>query len=155
MTEKQRERAFEEICQKSSAYGVGIVSAEEIDEIGIDMAVKKAMLDALAKIEGQLHAALNFVIVDGSKTKVLETYTSQRILKGGLYHYSIAAGSILAKVTRDRMMKNMAKDYPEYGFEQHVGYGTAKHVAAIQSFGPCPLHRKSFAIVKDYFPEGY
>src|SRR6185312_1744800 len=112
MSAKQREEVFGEICQKSSAYGVGIVSAEEIDEIGIDMAVKKAMLQALAKVEEQLDTSLNFVIVDGSKTKVLETYTSQRILKGGLYHYSIAAGSILAKVTRDRLMKNLAKDYP-------------------------------------------
>jgi ribonuclease HII len=148
MNERQREAVFEEICQKSSSFGVGIVAAEEIDRLGIDMAVKKAMLLALAAVEQRYGQKLSFVIVDGSKTKVLDTYQSQRILKGGLYHYSIAAGSILAKVTRDRLMKKLAVDYPDYQFERHVGYGTKIHQEALKKYGPCPLHRKSFAPIK-------
>ncbi|HSW96931.1 MAG TPA: ribonuclease HII [Candidatus Saccharimonadales bacterium] len=148
MTEKQREKAFDEICKKSTAFGVGIVSAEEIDAIGIDPAVKKAMLMALEAIEVTGKIKLNYVIVDGSKTKLLEKYPSKRILKGGLYHYTISAGSVLAKVTRDRLMKKFADQYPAYGFEKHVGYGTAIHMQALREHGPCPLHRKSFAPIR-------
>jgi ribonuclease HII len=140
----QREKAFGEICKKSSSFGIGIVSHEEIDAIGIDYAVKKAMMIALAELEKVSGEKISYVIVDGSKTKPLETYTSQRILKGGLYHYSISAGSILAKVTRDRIMHACAKEYPEYGFEHHVGYGTRQHQLALQRYGACKIHRKSF-----------
>lgn len=148
MSGNQRETAFDAICQKSSSFGVGIVDAEEIDAIGIDMAVKKAMLLALTALEQRFGEKLSFVLVDGSKTKVLDAYQSQRILKGGLYHYSIAAGSILAKVTRDRIMKKLAVDYPDYQFERHVGYGTKIHQEALKKYGPCPLHRKSFAPIR-------
>lgn len=148
LSAKQREELFDSICNNSSAFGVGIVDSHEIDTLGIDNAVKKAMLLALSDIEKKLGEALSFVIVDGSKTKPLEKYTTQRILKGGLYHYSISAGSILAKVTRDRLMKEVDHVYPEYGFAQHVGYGTKKHVAAIQQYGPCPIHRTSFEPIK-------
>jgi len=145
---KQRENLFESICKKSSAFGIGIVSSDEIDRLGIDMAVKKAMLLALSEIEKKLSTSLSFVIVDGSKTKKLEKYATERILKGGLYHYSISAGSILAKVTRDRIMKDMHEKYPEYGFVDHVGYGTQKHRDALQTYGPCPIHRKTFEPIK-------
>lgn len=148
MNEKQREAAFGEICLQSSSFGVGVVDAEEIDAIGIDMAVKKAMLLALSELEQRCGEKLSYVIVDGSKTKVLDTYQSHRILKGGLYHYSIAAGSILAKVTRDRIMKKMALTYPKYQFDRHVGYGTKIHQEALQKYGPCPIHRKSFVPIK-------
>lgn len=148
MTAKQRGHAYEEIIKISSSYGIGIVSAEEIDTIGIDSAVRKAMLLALAELEQRGNIILSQVIVDGSKTKPLEKYASQRIKKGGLYHYSIAAGSILAKVTRDRLMYTYAKEYPLYKFDQHVGYGTKLHMEMLQKYGPCPLHRTSFAPVK-------
>ncbi len=148
MSAGQRERAFEEICKKSTAYGVGIVDAQEIDAIGIDMAVKKAMGLALAEAEKMLGVKLSYVIVDGSRTKILDVYLSQRILKGGLYHYTIAAGSILAKVTRDRIMQEYALEYPEYQFDRHVGYGTKIHQDALKKFGPCPLHRTSYAPIK-------
>src|SRR5690348_9055790 len=88
LSAKQREKLFDSICNNSSAFGVGIVDSQEIDTVGIDSAVKKAMLLALSEIEKKLGEALSFVIVDGSKTKQLEKYTTQRILKGGLYHYS-------------------------------------------------------------------
>lgn len=150
MTGKQREKAFDEICQLSSGFGIGIVDAEEIDLLGIDNAVKKAMLLALQQLEKGSGITLAYVIVDGAKTKQLDSYSSQRILKGGLYHYSIAAGSILAKVTRDRIIKKLAATYPHYGFEKHVGYGTKEHMKAIQTFGPCPIHRKSFEPIKSW-----
>ncbi|MDE2026046.1 MAG: ribonuclease HII [Patescibacteria group bacterium] len=148
MTEKQREKIFQTICEQSTAFGIGIVSAEEIDFLGIDYAVKKAMLFALAELEHKLKSKLDYVIVDGAKTKELDIYNTQRILKGGLYHYSISAGSILAKVTRDRIMREMNEQYPRYGFNDHVGYGTKKHMEAIKRFGPCPIHRKTFEPIR-------
>jgi len=145
MTEKQREEAYKKIKEESSGWGVGLVQPSEIDEIGIELAVKKAMLMALEQIEINFGLSLSYVIVDGSRTKPLERYPSQRILRGGLYHYSIAAGSILAKVTRDHIMYDYAKEYPEYGFEKHVGYGTKYHLETIKRHGPSPIHRLSFA----------
>lgn len=149
MSSLQREKVFERICQSSSSFGIGMVEAEEIDRIGIDTAVQKAMLLALDMLEKKFGTSLSYVIVDGSKTKILPRYQSLRIKKGGLYHYSIAAGSILAKVTRDRRMHEVARNYPQYGFERHVGYGTKVHLDAIEKYGPCPLHRMSFAPLKD------
>jgi ribonuclease HII len=148
MSGKQRECVFNKICEHSSAFGIGIVEASEIDSIGIDFAVKKAMLLALDEIEQKLGSKLEYVIVDGSKTKELNIYRAQKILKGGLYHYSISAGSILAKVTRDRLMQKYDETFPEYGFKKHVGYGTKFHMNAIKKFGPCPIHRKSFEPIK-------
>lgn len=148
MTKKQREKAFGDICKQSSAFGIGIVSAEEIDKAGIDNAVRKAMLKALEEIEKNFAIAISYVIVDGSKTKTLEKYPSRKILKGGLYHYSISAGSVLAKVTRDRIMLAYAKQYPHYSFDRHVGYGTKIHQKALRTYGACPIHRKSYAPIK-------
>ncbi len=148
MTRLEREKAFEKICKKSTAFGVGIVSQEVIDEIGIEKAVRQAMLQALMNLEEKFKLSISYVIVDGSRTLPLQKYESLRILKGGLYHYSIAAGSVLAKVTRDRIMRNFAKIYPQYLFQKHVGYGTKKHFALLKTYGPCPIHRKSFAPVK-------
>ncbi len=150
ITPLQREKAYGTICNKSFAYGTGIVTHEEIDMIGIDMAAKKAMLLALQNLETNFRIHLDYVLVDGSKTKILETYVTQRILKGGLHHYTIAAGSVLAKVTRDRCMYEYAKSYPEYGFDRHVGYGTSYHLQTLDTYGPCPVHRKTFEPVKKY-----
>ncbi|HEX7042760.1 MAG TPA: ribonuclease HII [Patescibacteria group bacterium] len=148
MSERQRESVFDEICRVSSGFGVGIVEAREIDLIGIDMAVQKAMLMALSSLEDRFGQGLTYVIVDGSKTKILPKYESQRIKKGGLYHYSISAGSILAKVTRDRIMHGLASKYPIYNFEKHVGYGTKMHLETIKKYGPCEIHRKTFEPIK-------
>lgn len=149
LSRKQREEVFDGICNKSSAYGIGLVEAFEIDSTGINKAVLQAMMLALGQLEQHLKNPLSYVLVDGSKTVPLPHYHSRRIKKGGLYHYSIAAGSILAKVTRDRIMSNYAKKYPVYGFEKHVGYGTKLHRKKLDEYGPCPIHRKSFAPVKD------
>lgn len=148
MNRIQREKAFDAICKKSSAYGIGIVSEKEIDKLGIDEAVRIAMLQALQHLEQMLGEKLQYVIVDGARTKPLKEYTAERILDGGLYHYSIAAGSVLAKVTRDRIMQDLAKQYPHYQFEKHVGYGTKLHQQALKQYGPCPIHRYSFKPVK-------
>jgi ribonuclease HII len=144
MSPWQREKALDAIRLQSTAYGIGIVSAQEIDAIGIDAAVKKAMLMALSDTEQNFNLKIDFVLVDGTRTKPLECYPSERIKAGDLYHYSISAASVIAKVTRDQMMRDLARQYPLYGFESHVGYGTRKHYEALEKHGPCPLHRRSF-----------
>lgn len=149
MTKIQREKAFEEIIKTSSAFGIGIVSEQEIDKIGIQKAVQKAMLLALMEIRSKFQIDISYVLVDGSKTMPLTDYKSQRIKKGGLYHYSISAGSVLAKVARDKLMQKMAKKYPSFGFEKHVGYGTAKHIEALKAYGVSPIHRKSYIPIRN------
>ena len=143
MSSPQREKAFEEIKQRTT-YGIGVVWQEEIDKIGIDFAVKKAMMLALSSVEENFGLEINYLIVDGIRTKSLEKYSSQKIKAGDLYHYSISAASVLAKVTRDRIMRDLSEKYPEYGFNKHVGYGTKAHFEALRAYGPCPIHRKTF-----------
>jgi ribonuclease HII len=144
MTANQRESVFGEIKEKSTAFGIGIVAAEEIDEIGINKAVWKAMHQALSSIELNFKFEISYVLVDGINTLVLEKYQSERIKGGDLYHYTISAASVLAKVTRDRIMLEESVNYPFYGFDTHVGYGTKSHFEALKEHGPCPLHRKTF-----------
>ena len=144
MTKKQRDVAFDQIKEKSDAYGVGIVDAKRIDEIGIRYAVLEAMTKAISEVEKMLGKRVEYIIADGG-IYLLEDYNMESINKGDLNHYSIAAGSVLAKVTRDRMMEEYAKEYPEYGFEKHVGYGTKYHMEMISKYGPCDIHRRSFA----------
>lgn len=148
MTKIQRAKAFAKIIKKSSAFGIGIVSEKEIDKIGIQKAVKKAMIHALKNIKIKFGIDISYVLVDGSKTMPLTDYNAQRIKKGGLYHYSISAASVLAKVTRDKIMLNLAKKYPNYGFEKHAGYGTKSHLTALKKYGACPIHRKFFTPIK-------
>ena len=144
MTEKQRNEAFDLIKEKSTAYGVGLVSAREIDEMGIQKAVLRAMEIALEVVEAQLGCKADYLIVDGTNVSMIPNYRMERIKAGDLAHYSIAAGSVLAKVTRDRLMVEFSRKYPVYGFDSHVGYGTKKHMEALKSNGPCPIHRRSF-----------
>ncbi|MBI2613877.1 MAG: ribonuclease HII [Candidatus Levybacteria bacterium] len=149
MTKLQREKAFEKIIKKSSGFGIGIVSEQEIDKIGIQKAVKKAMLIALKNLKLKFKIKISYLLVDGSKTIPLRKKNAKRILRGGLYHYSISAASVLAKVTRDELMKKMSKQYPNYGFERHVGYGTKLHMEKLKTHGFSPIHRKSFAPIKN------
>ena len=145
MTEKQRDEAFEKIKESVFAYGLGIVSSAEIDKIGIQQAVLKAMTIVLDVIEAKLDERVDYIIGDGTNILSIPRYRMDKIKQGDLNHYSIAAGSVLAKVTRDRIMREYHEKYPEYGFDSHVGYGTKKHIAAIKSFGITEIHRKSFA----------
>ena len=140
ISEKKREKLYEEITEQSIAWGVGIVDQTEIDEINILNATKKALTMSIQNLkikpERILVDALEHIDTCGIP------YTS--VIKGDAKIYSISAASIIAKVTRDRIMYEWDKVYPEYGFASHKGYGTAKHIQAIKENGICMLHRKSF-----------
>jgi len=143
LTENKREELFESIQEVAISIGVGIVDAKEIDEINIYEATKKAMYAAISN----LHIRPDFLLVDAMK--LTTPFPSEAIIKGDSKSISIAAASIIAKVTRDRMMKEMAQAYPEYHFEQNMGYGTREHIEALQLYGATPFHRKTFAPVKE------
>ena len=144
LTEVQREKffAFLTACAEIE-FGIAEVSAAVIDEINILQATHRAMNAALA----QLRPLPPHALVDGRPVKSLRV-PQTAIVKGDARSYSIAAASVLAKVTRDRLMLKFHAQFPEYGFAEHKGYGTAKHLAAIEKFGACPIHRKSFAPLK-------
>ncbi|MBI2028031.1 MAG: ribonuclease HII [Candidatus Levybacteria bacterium] len=148
MTKSQREKAYHKICKKSSGYGIGIVSERDIDVLGIQKGVRKAMFLSLENLKANFGIDISLVLVDGGKTLRLYKYKSRRIKKGGLFHYSISAASVLAKVTRDRIMKKLARKYPYYYFSKNVGYGTKAHQEALKKHGISPIHRKSYAPIK-------
>ena len=139
LSEKRREELFSEIREKAVAFGVGIVSPERIDEINILQATYEAMRQAI----GQLSVTPQILLND-AVTIPQVTIRQVPIIKGDAKSVSIAAASILAKVTRDHMMAEYDRLYPEYGFAKHKGYGTAAHIAAIREYGPCPIHRRTF-----------
>lgn len=142
LKESERERLFYEIQRHATAYHVGIVSNEEIDATNILRATMQAMTLA---VEGIAREVLpDVLLVDGNYFRTRLEYPFQTIVGGDGISRSIAAASVLAKVTRDRMMRDYAKLYPEYNFAQHKGYGTAEHLQAIARFGLCPIHRRSF-----------
>ena len=137
----RREKLFAIICRTAMAYGIGQCSAHEIDRIGIVPATCLAMKAALDELEPAAEAAL----VDGRIRLNSSSIAQQQVIRGDSLSLSIAAASILAKVSRDRHMRQMELGYPEYGFARHKGYGTAAHMAAIDRHGPCAEHRLSFA----------
>ena len=148
LTETQREKFFGFITTCGEIeFGIAQVSATVIDEINILQATHRAMNDALA----QLSPLPPHALVDGRPVKTLRV-PQTAIVKGDARSYSIAAASVLAKVTRDRLMLDYAAQYPAYGFAEHKGYGTAKHLAAIAKFGACPIHRKTFAPLRQPKP---
>ncbi len=150
MSEKKRDIAFEQIQKISTACGVGIVSAKEIDRLGIQKAVQRAMMIALEVVESKLGSKVDYIIADGQNILSIPRYKMEKMNKGDLLHYSISAGSVLAKVTRDRIMYEYAKKYPEYGFDSHVGYGTKMHMEALKMYGACEIHRRSFSPVNNF-----
>jgi ribonuclease HII len=144
LSEDKRERLFSEITTNPLVhYAVGIVCHEEIDLINIYQATVQAMLHAL----NTLSAIPDIALVDGMKLSHL-TIPTQKIVGGDAASQSIAAASIIAKQTRDSLMKDYDTRWPEYGFAQHKGYGTKQHLSALQKHGPCPIHRRSFGPVK-------
>jgi ribonuclease HII len=144
LTEKIREELFAAIHLETEIhFGIGIIDAEVIDDINILQATHRAMNAALA----QLAPSAAHALVDGHRVPTLTT-PQTAIVKGDCKSYSIAAASILAKVTRDRLMRGYDQQWPEYGFAKHKGYGTAAHQAALEQHGPCPIHRRSFAPVR-------
>jgi ribonuclease HII len=149
LTEAQREKFFAFLISCGEVqFSIAQVDAAEIDEINILQATHRAMNAALANLNPQPQHAL----VDGLAVKSMRV-PQTAIVKGDERSYSIAAASVLAKVTRDRLMLEFHTQFPKYGFAQHKGYGTAKHLAAIGKFGACAIHRKSFAPLKQEEPE--
>ena len=149
LTATQREKFFAFITSCGEIeFGIAEVDAALIDEINILQATHRAMNDALAK----LRPAPEHALVDGRPVTTMRV-PQTAIVKGDARSYSIAAASVLAKVTRDRLMLEFHAQFPEYGFAEHKGYGTAKHLAAIAKHGACPIHRKTFAPLKTKEPE--
>lgn len=165
LSEKQREKIYKEIMKcPDFVWGVGIVSEKVIDKINILNATKLAMQKAVNKVVANLRDRENkrqvFILVDGNmkfndawfgKDKLGASIKYKSIIKGDQKVLSISSASIIAKVTRDKIMQKYAKQYPEYGFSQHKGYGTKLHFEALEKFGPCKIHRKTFYPVNKYF----
>ena len=140
VSESRREKLYDIILSEAISYGIGIIYQEEIDEINILQATKKGLHEAVSNME----IKPNVILVDALTGIDTLGIPYKSIIKGDAKSYSIGAASIIAKVTRDRIMREWDKVYPEYGFAGHKGYGTAKHIEAIKKYGLTPIHRKSF-----------
>ena len=140
ISEKKREKIYDQILEEAVSYGIAIIGQDEIDEINILNATKKGLTVSLQ----ELTEKPDLIVVDALNGIDTMGIPYESIIKGDAKCYSIAAASILAKVTRDRIMREWDKVYPEYGFEKHKGYGTSAHIAAIKEHGLCPIHRRSF-----------
>ncbi len=151
VSEKKREKLYDLITQEAISYGVGIIGQKEIDEINILQATKKGLTIAIKEMEKKLaenpELGVNkpdAILVDALTKIDTDGIPYKSIIHGDAISYSIACSSIIAKVTRDRIMRQWDEIYPEYGFAKHKGYGTAAHIKAIKEYGLCPLHRISF-----------
>ena len=140
VSEKKRERVYEHSIAEAISYGVGIVDQKTIDEINILNATKLGVKLALE----QMKTKPDLILVDALNNMDTLGIPFKSVIKGDAKHYSIAAASIIAKVTRDRIMQEWDELYPVYGFAKHKGYGTSAHIQAIKENGPCILHRQSF-----------
>ncbi len=143
VTEKRREILFDQIQEQAVSWAVAWVEPEEIDKLDILNSRIKAMQLAIDALEPKA----DFALIDGNRdhgSKHAITAEHQMVVKGDSLSYSIAAASILAKVSRDRWMVEMAARYPQYEFERHKGYPTKRHFELLRKFGPCPIHRRSF-----------
>lgn len=143
LSESRREKVFEQILDTALYIGIGQATPEEIDEINILQATKKAMRQAAEQVPADVY------LVDAVSNLGLKGLEVP-IIKGDATSYSIAAASIVAKVVRDRQLVELDKIYPQYGLARNKGYGTAEHIAALKEYGPCPYHRKSF--IRNFWP---
>lgn len=139
LSDKRRRELFPQIQQQAVSYGIGFASEKEIDEINILQATFLAMERALS----QLSVKPDLTLIDGNREKDFGIPV-KTVVKGDSLSANIAAASILAKVSRDDLMLEAAKQYPQYGFDVHKGYGTKAHYEALEKYGPCPLHRQTF-----------
>ena len=139
LTEVKREKLYDIILSSAVSYGIAFASVEEIEKLNI----LNATFLAMSRAYEQLSPKPELALVDGNRSTGL-AFPTKCIVKGDALCADISAASILAKVTRDRLMAELAKQYPEYGFEKHKGYGTAAHYAALREYGPSPVHRMSF-----------
>ncbi len=140
LTEKKREALYDIIIEKALAYGIAFGTVEEIEEVNILNATYLAMNRSIE----QLHIKPDFALIDGNRIPTDIKVTAEAVVKGDSKSMSIAAASVLAKVTRDRLLLEYDKQYPEYAFAAHKGYGTKAHYEAIARYGITPIHRKSF-----------
>ena len=140
LSEKKREMLFDIICEKAIAYSIAFGSLEEIEELNI---LEATFLAMNRSIEG-LRVKADFALIDGNRVPKGIKIPCETVVKGDAKSQSIAAASILAKVTRDRLLLEYDKQYPEYNFKKHKGYGTKEHTDLILKHGVCPIHRKSF-----------
>ena len=151
LTEKKREELYDIIMKDALAVGIGIVSAKEIDEINILEASRKAMI--LAYEEANKKIKIQYLLTDAMKIDTLDIPV-QKIIKGDAKSISIAAASIIAKVTRDRMLLELDEKYPQYGFKNHKGYPTKKHLEAIEKYGIFDEYRTTYRPVKEIIDRG-
>ncbi len=147
LTERQRETLFPQIREQALSVGVGVMSSETVDQVNILQATYLAMEQAIAN----LTLKPDYLLLDAVNL-VRVPIRQKGIKKGDSLSISIAAASIIAKVTRDRLMLEYAEQFPDYGFDRHKGYGTKQHREAIAVHGPCPIHRKTFRGVREYLP---
>jgi ribonuclease HII len=147
LTEKKREQLFEVIKENALAYYISIIDEKRVDELNVYTSSKTGMIEAIDNIKIKPDFALTDAMPLGDKIEHIS------IIKGDSKSISIAAASILAKVTRDRIMIEYDKQYPEYGFKKHKGYPTKQHKEALKKYGPCPIHRRSFKPVQDVLNE--
>ncbi len=145
LTEKKREKFFA-IIKKNAVYGIGMAEVEEIDTFGLTKATNLAFTRALEELP--LAFKPDFLLIDGREKWKLP-YPSRSIIKGDEKIKIIACASIMAKVTRDRIMRKLALQYTKYGFERHKGYGTSRHARALKKHGICPIHRRSFRPIRN------
>ena len=140
VSEKKREKLYDEIIQNAVSWSVAIIDKNDIDELNILNATKKGVTEAIKtlKVKPEL------ILVDALKEIDTCGIKYESIIKGDAKCYSISAASIIAKVTRDRIMRQWDEVYPQYGFAKHKGYGTKAHIEALKEYGPCPIHRKTF-----------
>ena len=140
VSEKKREKLYDIIIEEAISYSVAIIGQDVIDEINILNATKQGV----TKVVEELDIKPDLIVVDALNHIDTKGIPYESIIKGDAKCYNIAAASILAKVTRDRIMREWDEIYPQYGFISHKGYGTAKHIAVIKEYGLCPIHRRSF-----------
>lgn len=152
LTAKKRQQLFEIIQQQAVAIGVGIVDHQIIDEINILEATKLAMYQAIEQVKQSID--IDYLLIDALTLPNI-TLPQLPLIKGDVKSASIAAASIIAKQTRDELMCQYAKQYPQYGFEQHAGYGTKQHLASIQQYGICDIHRLTFEPIKSRVQKNY
>ena len=146
LTDKKRRELFPIIQEQAIAYGIGLASEQEIDEINI----LQATFLAMGRAREQLSVRPALALIDGNRETDFGLPV-KTVVKGDSLSANIAAASILAKVTRDNLMLELAQQYPEYGFDIHKGYGTKAHYEALRTYGPCPIHRRSF--LKKFYGE--
>ena len=139
LTAKKREKLFDEICQNAIAYSIAESTVEEIDSLNI---LEASLLAMRRAIDG-LSVKADFALIDGNVSRDFQI-PARAVVHGDAISPSIAAASILAKVTRDRMCEDLDRDYPQYGIAKHKGYGTKVHMDALRTYGPAPIHRKQF-----------